>query len=155
MRFIRVFSVGLFLLPIHAMAALDCNTARNPQPTPSAALQLTPIAEELSATGFEMQGAGFASLIDDRVAVEQAVTRLHRYTCVAPAAVANPPKSAGGTSTYRFNMTQNGKRMTADEFDAWMKAQGVRVVKGPATATPAPTPAPAAAPEPPKKKKKR
>jgi hypothetical protein len=25
-------------------------------------------------------------------------------------------------------MTQNGKRMTADEFDAWMKARGVRVV---------------------------
>jgi hypothetical protein len=119
-------------------------------------MQLTPIAEELSATGFESQGAGFASLVDDRVAVEQAVTRLHRYTCVAvaPAATANPPKGAGGASTYRFNMTQNGKRMTADEFDAWMKAQGVRVVKGSATATPAPVPAPAPAPEPPKKKKK-
>ena len=28
----------------------------------------------------------------------------------------------------KINMTQNGKRMTADEFDAWMKARGVRVV---------------------------
>src|SRR5690554_1331957 len=25
---------------------------------------------------------------------------------------------------YRFNMTQNGKRMTADDFDAWLQANG-------------------------------
>lgn len=31
---------------------------------------------------------------------------------------------------YRFNMTQSGKRMTADQFDAWMKAHGIRVAKG-------------------------
>lgn len=35
---------------------------------------------------------------------------------------------AGGASaqqqTARFNMIQNGKRMTADDFDKWMKAQG-------------------------------
>ena len=27
-------------------------------------------------------------------------------------------------------MNQNGKRMTAEEFDVWMKAKGVRVAKG-------------------------
>jgi len=32
---------------------------------------------------------------------------------------------------YRFNMEQNGKRMTADEFSAWMEARGVRVARGP------------------------
>jgi hypothetical protein len=35
-------------------------------------------------------------------------------------------------------MNQNGKRMTAEEFDAWMKSRGVRVAKG---ATPAAAPA--------------
>ena len=39
-------------------------------------------------------------------------------------------------------MTQNGKRMTADEFDAWMKSRGVRVVgrkdAPPAASEPAP-----------------
>jgi len=25
---------------------------------------------------------------------------------------------------YRFNMTQDGKRMSADDFDAWLKANG-------------------------------
>ena len=42
-------------------------------------------------------------------------------------------------------MNQNGKRMTAEEFDAWMKAKGVRVAKGKgAAAAPAPEPAPVA-----------
>lgn len=31
---------------------------------------------------------------------------------------------------YRFDMSQNGRRMTADEFDAWMKANGIRIAKG-------------------------
>jgi hypothetical protein len=30
----------------------------------------------------------------------------------------------------RFYMEQNGKRMTAAEFDAWMKARGIRVATG-------------------------
>ena len=45
-------------------------------------------------------------------------------------------------------MNQNGKRMPAEEFDAWMKAKGVRVVKArPAVATPPPAPAEAPKPE--------
>ncbi|MEY3069686.1 MAG: hypothetical protein RLZZ456_1385, partial [Pseudomonadota bacterium] len=28
----------------------------------------------------------------------------------------------------RFNMTQDGKKMTPEDFDAWMKAQGIRIV---------------------------
>ena len=44
-------------------------------------------------------------------------------------------------------MSQNGKKMTADEFSAWMKARGVRVARGAgAPAAPpqdASTPAPA------------
>lgn len=45
------------------------------------------------------------------------------------------PKTEHDNTPYRFNMEQNGKRMTADEFDAWMKARGVRVATGkPATA---------------------
>ncbi|MNW22752.1 hypothetical protein D3C71_2244330 [compost metagenome] len=27
-------------------------------------------------------------------------------------------------------MNQNGKKMTAEEFDAWMKSRGIRVAKG-------------------------
>lgn len=40
------------------------------------------------------------------------------------------PKTEHDNTPYRFNMEQDGKRMSADEFDAWMKARGVRVATG-------------------------
>ena len=57
---------------------------------------------------------------------------------------------APGPHGHRFDMQQNGRKMTAEEFDAWMKARGVRVVgRKPSPAAPAAAPdAPAA--EPPK-----
>ena len=70
------------------------------------------------------------------------------------AATADPaaykPRTAHDNKPYRFDMTQNGKRMTADDFDAWLKAYGYsagRRVDTPqaAPAAPAstpPTPAP-------------
>lgn len=41
----------------------------------------------------------------------------------------------------RFNMTQGGKKMTPEDFDAWMKAQGIRIVPAKPVA-PVPDPAP-------------
>ena len=35
-----------------------------------------------------------------------------------------------GPHGHRFDMQQNGRSMTAEEFDAWMKARGIRVAKG-------------------------
>src|SRR5690606_16710747 len=65
----------------------------------------------------------------------------------APAAAASPndpaaykPQTEFDNTPWRIDMSQNGKRMTADEFDAWMKARGVRVARGAAPAA-----APAAA----------
>ncbi|MFC3550253.1 hypothetical protein ACFOLC_04420 [Lysobacter cavernae] len=40
------------------------------------------------------------------------------------------PKTKHDNTPYRFNMHQNGRRMSADEFDAWMKSRGIRVAKG-------------------------
>lgn len=37
---------------------------------------------------------------------------------------------ASAPAAQRFDMTQGGKRMTADDFDAWMKARGIRVATG-------------------------
>lgn len=48
-----------------------------------------------------------------------------------PAAVkAAPPPPASTKGGNRFEMTQHGRQMTADDFDAWMKARGIRVAKG-------------------------
>lgn len=78
----------------------------------------------------------------------------------APAIAASRPSNRD----YRFDMRQDGRTMTADEFDAWMQSRRVRVATGqsgkpdpapattaasdapkPAVATPPPPPAVAAA----------
>lgn len=45
-----------------------------------------------------------------------------------------PVQSSGRTpydnSEYRFDMQQNGKQMSAQDFDAWMKARGIRIAGG-------------------------
>lgn len=66
------------------------------------------------------------------------------------------PRTEFDNSPWRFDMNQNGKRMTADEFTAWMQSKGVRVAKGaPGAAVVVPAAAvlpgaivPVAAPEP-------
>ena len=60
---------------------------------------------------------------------------------VANSPAAYQPKTAHDNTPWRFDMSQNGKRMTADEFDAWMKSRGVRVVKAPGAPAAAPAPA--------------
>jgi rare lipoprotein A len=74
----------------------------------------------------------------------------------APAAAAEVQPAPGGP--WRFDMRQDGKAMTADEFDAWMKSRQVRVATGksgvPAArevqaappSSPMPPPAPVASP---------
>lgn len=44
-----------------------------------------------------------------------------------PAPVVKKPAA----KSNRFEMTQNGRRMSAADFDAWMKARGIRIAKGP------------------------
>ena len=48
---------------------------------------------------------------------------------VATPALASATASAGETD-WRFDMRQDGKAMTADEFDAWMRARRARVATG-------------------------
>jgi rare lipoprotein A len=45
---------------------------------------------------------------------------------VAPAIAASQP----GNRDYRFDMRQDGRTMTADEFDAWMRTRRARVATG-------------------------
>lgn len=71
----------------------------------------------------------------------------------SPAATkAAPPPAPMPVATHganRFDMTQHGRQMTADDFDAWMKARGIRIAKGPQTAaTGKRAPKPAAKPAP-------
>lgn len=51
---------------------------------------------------------------------------------LTPGATAAPaayvPKTAFDNTPHRFNMTQDGKKMSANDFDAWMRSKGYRVV---------------------------
>ena len=49
---------------------------------------------------------------------------------VASAAVAAAGTTAPGGSPWRFDMRQDGRVMSADEFDAWMKSRRVQVATG-------------------------
>lgn len=52
------------------------------------------------------------------------------------------PKTKDDNTPWRFDMNQNGKRMTSVEFDAWMKAKGIRVATGKSGVDAAPVAAP-------------
>lgn len=70
-------------------------------------------------------------------------------TAHAPSTPAPVVKAPGKSN--RFEMTQNGRRMSAGDFDAWMKARGIRIAKGPQRAKPqirADAPKPKAKPQP-------
>ena len=47
-----------------------------------------------------------------------------------PSSGAYVPRTKDDNTPWRFNMSQNGKQMTAAEFDAWMKAKGIHVATG-------------------------
>ncbi|QDW66972.1 septal ring lytic transglycosylase RlpA family protein [Luteimonas granuli] len=67
---------------------------------------------------------------------------------VATAAVVAGDDDRGSDNDWRFDMTRDGRAMTADEFDAWMKVRRVAVATGsPGTPDPA-VDAPVAPPPP-------
>ncbi|WP_372012327.1 hypothetical protein [Pseudoxanthomonas sp. 10H] len=52
----------------------------------------------------------------------------HKAARAVPAK--QPVAAKKGPHGYRFDMTQHGKKMSADDFEAWMKANGLHVAKG-------------------------
>lgn len=135
-----------------AQQAQNCNGI-NPQPLPQRPTILSPVAVELFAntTRLGAPSGVLAQSYDEAQSVDRVLLRLKVDGCrelamAAPAVNANDPsaykpKTQFDNSPWRFDMNQGGKRMTADEFDAWMKSRGVRVVKAKSTAA---VPAPAA-----------
>ena len=130
------------------------NCAGVPQALPVSADMLPAVSSEL-ASPYSDLGAPTGVLsraYDQALSADQVILRLKIETCRSFASVipapspVNPnapgaykPRTEFDNTPWRFNMTQNGKRMTADEFDAWMKARGVRVVPKRAVAEPQPT----------------
>jgi len=156
----------LFGLAPGIARAVDCTSRIVPQPLPDRADLLVTVAPELSPLNSQLgASAGVLSqALKEAQSVDRVLLRLRLEGCqnVAKAFPAPTPldpydpatykpKTEFDNSPWRFDMTQNGKRMTADEFSAWMKLRGVRVARGavaPAPVAPAGTP-PGALPPPP------
>ncbi|MEO5962531.1 MAG: hypothetical protein ABIO75_07635 [Thermomonas sp.] len=120
---------------------------------------IAPLAIELSAASTQLGNSAsvLGQAFDEAFSVDSVLLRIKLEGCQA---TANIPAGAGGLGSddpaaykprtefdnapWRFNMNQNGKNMTADEFSAWMKSRGVRVATGAGRAPVAPAAAPAA-----------
>lgn len=147
------------------------NCASVPKTLPQRPSILAPIASELVSPSEQLGTAGgvLARAYDEAQSVDQVLLRLRIESCNSMAkampapSVVDPndpatykPKTEFDNTPWRFNMSQNGKNMTADEFSAWMKSRGVRVARGngaaaapgapaaipPGTTAPATTPPP-------------
>ncbi|MEL1265062.1 hypothetical protein [Pseudoxanthomonas putridarboris] len=147
-----------------AQAAPDCAGSLVPPPLPVRPTVIAPVAPEFTPTATQLgapSGVLASHAFDEAQSVDRVLLRLRIEGCrdvarALPAPVAVPETAASSSAAYkpktefdntpwRFDMNQNGKRMTAEEFDAWMKSRGVRVAKGAApAAAPTAEPAPAA-----------
>lgn len=89
---------------------------------------------EVRALTAEESGTTFAAARapGDASAIDNLVDKLPQALASAGPVQATPaPRPGAADATrYRFDMHQNGKVMTADEFDAWMKSRRVRVATG-------------------------
>jgi len=157
LRIALAAALGLALVPT-AYAAVDCSaTATAVAPLPLPATAIAPVANELYIRNVQlgMPAGVLTSNFDQQQSLDRVLQRLRIDGCQniakampgAPAVKPNDPaaykpQTEFDNTPWRFDMSQNGKRMTAEEFDAWMKAKGVRVVKA------RPAPAAAAAPAP-------
>ena len=149
---------------VHAQSG-DCGALVKPQAMPVQPTLLPSLAPELAIPSHQL-GAPTGVLsqaFDEAQSVDHVLFRLRVEGCRSVANALPAPSPASGVidpasykprtefdnTPWRFNMSQNGKNMTADEFSAWMKARGVRVARGAATPAAAPVTAPGDLPDPP------
>ncbi len=132
--------LSLAVLPLAANAA-DCGSLDSAAARPLQASALAPVSPELAAPSYRLGTTAVLSrAYDEAQSAEQVVLRLEIEKCqnvamAAPAAgaiSANDPaayvkQTEFDNTPYRFNMTQGGKRMTADDFDTWLQANGYNV----------------------------
>ncbi|MEO6154322.1 MAG: hypothetical protein ABIP16_01165 [Thermomonas sp.] len=117
---------------------------------------LAPLAIELAPASTQLGNAGgvLGQAFDEALSVDSVLLRIKLAGCQPLASakragsVVNPddpaaykPRTEFDNTPWRFNMNQNGKNMTAEEFTAWMTSRGVRVAKGAAPAAAAIAPA--------------
>ncbi|WP_338064829.1 hypothetical protein [Thermomonas paludicola] len=137
-----VFAAACFAAPPLAHAGGEVCQVAVVSATPIRPTVVSSVAIELAPANPQLGGGSgvLAQSFDEALSVDNVLARIRIDGCHAMAKASLPlqggsidpagykPQTAFDNTPWRFNMTQNGKRMTADEFDAWMKSRGVRVV---------------------------
>ncbi len=151
MRKTAVSLLCLLAVPGLALAAVECPSTSVPQATPLRPTVIAPVSSELAASSYQLgtQVSVLSQAYDESQSADQVLLRLRIEGCQnvakampAPSAInandpaAYKPQTEFDNTPWRFDMSQGGKRMTADEFSAWMESRGVRVAKGAAPAAP-------------------
>lgn len=159
--FRRTLSIVFCLaMPGIVHAAGDACRGETLSATPVRPHLISPVAIELAPATTQLGGVTgvLSQSFDEALSVDNVLMRIRLDGCRAMAkanvpGVAGPgdpaaykPRTEFDNAPWRFDMTQNGKRMTADEFDAWMKSRGVRVVGRKDAPTAVEAPAAAAGP---------
>lgn len=137
----RACLLSFLAVPGLAQAGGDVCSTGGISPEPVRPTVISAVATEFAPAITQLGGASgvLAQSFDEALSVDNVLARIRVDGCRAMAKAARPgaagidpaaykPQTAFDNTPWRFNMTQNGKRMTADEFDAWMKSRGVRVV---------------------------
>lgn len=153
MRLVALTS--LLLASTGAFAQDACTVLARSAAAPATAPALAP-GLVAPSTQLGAPGGVLAHAFSQAQTVDTVLLRLRIEKCRTLAMAAQPgtpgglidpatyqPKTQFDNTPWRFDMNQNGKRMTADEFDAWMKSRGVRVARGGGAAAAAPAPQPA------------
>lgn len=118
-----------------AHAAPQCQGSAVPQPLAARPTLLVPVVAGFAIANPQLgsQRGVLATDFDQSQSVDNVLWRLQMEGCesvtaAGQASVVNATTYVKQTefdnTPYRFNMTQSGKRMTADDFDAWLKANG-------------------------------
>lgn len=84
----------------------------------------------LMSAALDVGNAAERPVVGSGIALEAAAKKKRAVKSTARKPVAAPAVSQPTDTSKRFNMTQDGKKMTADDFDAWMKKNGYRVATG-------------------------
>ncbi|HWR96207.1 MAG TPA: hypothetical protein VN248_05710 [Arenimonas sp.] len=91
--------------------------------------QAETVAKNQAAISTADQNAADTRLASKRSNEKKPLERMPEEAVPVTADAAKPKEA-------RFNMTQGGKKMTPEDFDAWMKAQGIRIVPAKPAAAP-------------------
>ena len=140
---------------LHPDEPQTLHASRPATPSAAPAMGAVTTTPSIAASGIDRLVAGMPPAHAGGGPSRAAASAASPATSIAPTAPTESTAPATAVPTaqaprdYRFDMRQNGKAMSADEFDAWMKQQNVRVATGesapPAPSQPSSAPAPTVA----------